>query len=136
LDLYRSHLDQVLSLYFKDESLVFLIMVWLSRCSCTEVDVSEDSIYETNGYGWISNNYFTNFIDGTCPLSPELRSIDEEEGFYLYQNETDFPSSVVLRGRKIFEVCVLGLINKMADAGNWYSKVASTLVKSISNPSP
>jgi hypothetical protein len=110
-------------------------MIWLSRCSCTEVDVSEDSIYETNGYGWFINNYFTNFIDGTCPLSPELRSIDEEEGFYLYQNETGFPSSFGFGDRKIFEVCVLEQINKMAETGNWYSKIASTLVKSISNPS-
>ena len=110
-------------------------MVWLSRCSCTKVDVSEDSIYEINGYSWIGDNYFTNFIDGTCPLSPELRSLDEEEGFYLYQNETDFPS-FSFGNKKIFEECVLELINKMAEAGNWYSKVASTLVKSISNPSP
>ena len=106
LTVFRTQLSQLFPLYYKDQSLIFIILAFL-----------DDNLF--------SRQSFTSLVTTHCPLSPEEECADREQGLDLYR-DTAYDE----RNMPIIRSAAGEIISRNPEAGNLYAQASSLLLQS------
>jgi len=115
LNAYHAQLERTLRVYLAEERLMFLLLF--------------------NVHSFKSRNMVDDLINEVCSFPPELKQIDNDQGFHFIGDKVsrDMAESPSLDGFPRFAQAVVDVLTKMPDWGDLYAKAASFLVMSLSH---